>query len=311
MGDVPLLGQGVRVEWAALPGEVRLAIAEVAGGDVVGAVGCVGGFSPGAAAVLTLAGGRRAFVKAVSTAQNPRAPEMYRREIAVNALLPSHPALPALTGTYDDGDWVALVFAHVDAGTPALPWVPAELDVVLRTVRDVQAAAGPARGFTSVVEAYASDFAGWRSIAAAPPAGLDAWSLANAAVCAEVESGWAAAAAGDALLHTDLRADNVLVRDGRAWIVDWPWACAGADWVDGVLMAPSVALQGGPPPEDLMTAAYPHAPADGVRAVVAALAGFFTREALEPPPPGLPTVRAHQAEQGRATREWLARLLAC
>ncbi len=308
----PLLGQGVRVAWEALPEPVRAAVADLAGGAVAAARTCAGGFSPGVAAVLTLDDGRRVFVKAVSTAQNPTAPEMHRREAEVNAWLPAHPALPALLGAYDDGDSVALLFEHVDATTPALPWVRAELDAVLRTLRSVQRAAGavPA-SFGSVVANHRDEFAAWRRLAADPPEGLDAWSRANAARLAGVEVGWAAAAAGDRLLHADLRADNALVRDGRAWLVDWPWACAGAPWVDGVFMAPSVVLQGGPLPEELMAAAFPDAPPDGVLAVAAALAGFFTEHSLAPPPPGLPTVRAYQAAQGRAAQEWLARLLAC
>jgi hypothetical protein len=303
-----LLGQGVRVEWSALPAPVRAAVASVCGAPVVSAVTCRGGFSPGAAAALTLAGGRRAFVKAVSTAQNPDSPRMYRQEIAVNGWLPAYPAIPALLGTYDDGDWVALVFEHVDAGTPELPWRPADLDVVLRTVVDVQSCAGAVPA-TPIATLLAADFRSWEALLRERPAGLDAWSAARLERLAAVEAGWAEAASGDALLHTDLRADNVLVRDGRAWLVDWPWACAGAAWVDAVLMAPSVVLQGGPLPERLLAAAYPDAPAEGVVAVVAALAGFFTRAALAPPPPGLPTVRAHQAACGRAAREWLARLL--
>jgi len=42
---------------------------------------------------------------------------------------------------------------------------------------------------------------------------------------------------------------------------------------------------------------------------VAAVAGFFTSRALQPPPPGLPTVRAFQAAQGEVTRRWVADLL--
>ena len=40
--------------------------------------------------------------------------------------------------------------------------------------------------------------------------------------------------------------------------------------------------------------------------VVAAVAGFFTSRALQPPPSGLPTVRAFQAAQGDVARRWLA-----
>lgn len=311
MGEA-LLGQGVRLPWTALPPAVHDGVAAIAGAPVVSARTCAGGFSPGAAAALTLEGGGRAFVKAVSTTQNPDAPAIYRDEAAVNAWLPPHPAVPALLGTYDDGEWVALVFEHVDAPTPTLPWVEDELDVVLRTAVAYQTAAGPVDHVASpVTSLYERHFASWAALAAEPPDGLDPWSRAHAADLAMVEAGWAEAAAGSALLHTDLRADNVLVRGDRAWIVDWPWACAGAAWVDGLLMAPTVASQGGPPADAVMARMYPDAPRDGVLALVAGLSGYFTLTALLPPPPGLPTLRAHQARQGVATREWLARLLAC
>lgn len=305
-----MLGQGVRLAWTDVPVPVRDAIASLAGGPVAGVQPCAGGFSPGAAVRLTLENGDRAFAKTVSSEQNPRSPDLYRREAVVYDWLPAHPAVPALRGTYDDGTWVALVFDCVPADPPVLPWAPGDLDVVLRTVRDVQAAAGAVDGAAvPVTSMLAEDFGCWRAMASAPPDGLDAWSLANVHRCAEIEAGWTALAEGSALLHTDLRADNVLLADGRAWLVDWAWACTGAAWVEAVLMATSVALTGGPSPEALVAAAYPDAPADGVTAVVTALAGFFTAMALAPPPPGLPTLRAHQAKCGRVARAWLARLL--
>ena len=308
-----LLAQGVRLPWPALPATVHGAVADLLGAPVVAAETRVGGFSPGAACAVTLADGRRAFVKAVSTAQNPNTPDLFRREVAVNAWLPAHPAVPPLLGTYDDGDWVALVFAYVDARTPALPWSDDDLDTVLRTSVAVQEAAGSVRDVApALTDVHAHMFTGWRTLAAGPPPeGLDPWSAEHAESLAALEAEWAAAASGDALLHSDLRADNVLVRDGRAWLIDWPWACAGAPWVDGVILAPSIALQGGPPPEEVLARAYPDAPAAAVLPMVAALAGLFTRVALAPPPPGLPTLRAFQAAQGRVSREWLARLLAC
>jgi hypothetical protein len=74
-------------------------------------------------------------------------------------------------------------------------------------------------------------------------------------------------------------ADNVLLTDDRVVIVDWPYACRGAAFVDVVILA------------------------------ACALAGYFTQRSLEPPPPGIPTVRAFQAAQGEITRRWLADLI--
>jgi thiamine kinase-like enzyme len=113
---------------------------------------------------------------------------------------------------------------------------------------------------------------------------------------------------GETLLHFDVRADNILMDDERVWFVDWPHACTGAAWFDVVGMAPSVAMQGGPPAQEVF-ARYPGAAAvdeNALTQAVAALAGYFTYQALQPPPPGIPTVRAFQAAQGRIAREWLA-----
>ena len=140
---------------------------------------------------------------------------------------------------------------------------------------------------------------------------LDSWSRAHLDQLAALEATWAGHTAGDTLLHADLRADNILITDQGAIVVDWPWACRGAAFTDLVLFAPSVAMQGGPPPADLIAssrsgrAAAPQA----VAALVCAMAGYLTERSLQPPPPGLPTLRAFQAAQATIAREWLAQLL--
>jgi hypothetical protein len=48
---------------------------------------------------------------------------------------------------------------------------------------------------------------------------------------------------------------------------------------------------------------------EDLRAVVCALAGYFTARSLAPPPPGLPTVRQFQAAQAEIARRWLATML--
>jgi Ser/Thr protein kinase RdoA (MazF antagonist) len=37
---------------------------------------------------------------------------------------------------------------------------------------------------------------------------------------------------GEALLHTDLTPDNVLIANSRARLVDWAWPTRGAAWID-------------------------------------------------------------------------------
>jgi Ser/Thr protein kinase RdoA (MazF antagonist) len=149
---------------------------------------------------------------------------------------------------------------------------------------------------------------GWRLLREATLEGLDAWSTHHLDKLADLERGSAEAVGGNTLLHFDVRADNILLDAEHVWFFDWPHACIGAPWFDVIGFAPSVAMQGGPQPEVVLRRYPGAAEADpqAVTAAVAAVAGFFTRDALLPPPPGLPTLRAFQAAQGVIARRWLA-----
>jgi aminoglycoside phosphotransferase (APT) family kinase protein len=139
-----------------------------------------------------------------------------------------------------------------------------------------------------VGEWLGAQFAGWRTLAASPAV----TTLTSSHV--PTWTSWRAwkpsgpiMRPATPLLHADIRADNILLTRQRVMVVDWPWACRGAAFTDLVLFAPSVALQGGPEPAELIAssrsggAASPHA----VAALVCALAGYLTETLLRPPPP--------------------------
>jgi hypothetical protein len=159
-------------------------------------------------------------------------------------------------------------------------------------------------------------FTGWRQVQAAAEVPALAsvlsgeagrWAGRQLGRLADLERDWADAAAGTSLVHGDLRADNLLLTGDRVVVVDWPWASIGASWVDVVLLAPSVAMQGGPEPDVLMrrSQAGGRADAAAVSSVVAAMAGYLVWQSLQPAPPGLPTIRAFQAAQARIAVSWL------
>ncbi|MFD8691185.1 aminoglycoside phosphotransferase family protein [Streptomyces sp. NPDC059651] len=303
--------EGVRHQWADLPPTVRSAVEEILGAPVTEARSQSGGFSPGVAARVRTADGRRAFVKAVSAAANPGSPDLHRAEARNTAALPSHAPVPRLLGSYDDGTCVALVLEDIDGRQPRVPWEPAELDRVLGAVAALSRTLTPAPiDAPPVARREASMFTGWRALhAAGDTARLDPWAARHLGTLAELESGWAAAATGDSLVHADLRADNILLTEDRVVFVDWPHAMRAAPWFELLAMLPCVAAQGGPDPEALFTAHPLGRDADpaGVTAVLAALAGYFVSHSLRPDPPGLPTVRAFQAAQGAAALDWLRR----
>ncbi|MFF1836324.1 aminoglycoside phosphotransferase family protein [Streptomyces sp. NPDC058231] len=305
---------GVRHHWADLPASVRGAVEDILGARVLRAQSQSGGFSPGVAARLGLADGRRAFVKVVSAEVNPGSPDLHRAEARNTAALPPGAPVPRLLGSYDDGTRVALVLQDIDGRHPRIPWVPAELDRVLAAVGELNRTLTPAPiEVPAVADHEAEAFSGWRTLLADRdtegllPERLDPWAARRLDVLAELESGWAGPATGDSLAHGDLRADNILLTDERVVFVDWPHALRAAPWFDLLTMLPCVAAQGGPDPDTVFTT-HPlgrAADPDGVNAVLAALTGYFVAHSLRPDPPGLPTVRAFQAAQGAAALAWL------
>jgi aminoglycoside phosphotransferase (APT) family kinase protein len=306
-----VVAAGVRIGWTDLPDDVRSAVAAILGAPVVEATSQVGGFSPGTADRVRTADGRRAFVKAVSAAQNPDSPGMHRREARITAALPTHAPAPRLLGVHDDGDWVALVLEDVEGRHPVTPWRPDEASRVLATLERMARALTPAPvAAPTAAESLAQDFLGWRNIATDPPSDLDAWAAARLdAILAWADRGLAALA-GDTLVHLDVRADNLLLSaDGRVTLVDWPWACLGPAWLDRLLLLVNLRLYGGDP-HDLLRrcAADTGAELDDLVAVLVGLAGFFLDAARRPPPPGIETVRAFQRAQGDAVLAWLREL---
>lgn len=292
---------GVRLPWEQVPADLRGQVADFLGGRVVEAVTQTGGFSPAAAVRLKLDNGRRAFVKACGSSPNPRSIEIYREEVRIAGALPGQVPAPRLLTSFDTGDWVALVFEDVEGRHPAMPWRDDELRRVLDAVDELSAALTPAPiEARTFAETHEASFTGWRALLHEDTTGLDPWALRNLEALAALEEGWQAAAEGDSLVHADLRADNLLLTDDRVYVVDWPWASVGAPWIDLVCMLPSVRMQGGPPPQDLLDGEDP-----AVTAVLAALTGYFVRNGSLPDPPGLPTVRAFQRAQGVEALAWL------
>ena len=271
-----------------------------------------GGFSPGPAVRVQTADGRRVFVKAVGPELNPDSPGIFRQEARIVAGLPATAPVPRLLWVYDEGEdgWIMLVFEDVEGWNPAQPWRPDDLDRVLDALRSLSASLTPSPiDAAPASDMFASIICGWQLLREEPSGQLDEWSARHLPDLAALEAMAVEAVRGDTLLHFDIRADNLLLTPTRVFVVDWPSACIGAAWVDLVLFAPSVAMQGGPQPEELLRRhpAAENADPDRVTAAVAALAGYLTQRALLPLPPGLPTLRAFQAAQGVVTRRWLAR----
>ena len=313
----PPPAEGVRLDWLDLPARVRSEVESQLGCAVTEAVSQPRGFSPGVAARLRLTDGRRVFLKAIGPEPSPGGPSFHRREVQNVAALSLAAPVPRLLWSYDEGEggWVVLIFEDVDGSSPAQPWRVYELDRVVEAMErlhDVLTTSPiPEATAGSTKEMFAGSISGWHTLRdgnSSQLARVDDWSRRHLNRLVELEEAAASGPSGDTLVHNDIRADNILLTRQRVWFVDWPHARVGPPWVDMVAFAPSVTMQGGPSPDEVIDrhTSCRTADPDAITAAVAALAGFFTRSALLPPPPGLPTLRPFQAAQGAVARKWAA-----
>ncbi|MCA0296110.1 MAG: phosphotransferase [Actinobacteria bacterium] len=306
-------GGGNRRAWTDLPDALRARVGEVLGSPVVAASTQPGGFSPGSADRVVTADGRRAFVKAVSASVNPHSQGVHRREAEVLALMPDGLPIARLLGAAEDGEWFALVLEDVPGQHPALPWRPDELEAALDAYAGLadRPVEGPMEG---LLDPLGDDLpSGWSQVSPgdrlALPDDLLAWCSERLETLQRLEAEAVGLVAGDRLVHLDARADNLLLRaDGSVAVVDWPWAVRGAAWFDPLVLLINVRLFDPAFDVDAVMVRHPAfagMPAEAVPAVLAALSGFFVVMGSQPPPPGLPTLRAFQLEQAEVTLAWL------
>lgn len=300
----------VRIGWSDLPESVQSSVETLIGSSVIESASQAGGYSPGSADRVVTANGERLFVKAVGSSLNRHSPQFHRREARIMELLPDGLPIPKLLHVHDDGDWVALVFSDVDGRHPQLSG--ADLHTVLDSVETISShplSPEALEALPSLAAEVRGVFNGWMRLSDDPFDGLDAWAVENYTMLEELSSKAAYAVAGGSLSHVDLRADNILVDgEGEAVIVDWPWAAHGAPWFDALTVLIDARVSD--PSFDTESALQQHpvfasAGSDQVDAVLAGFAGYFIDSARNPPPPGIPTLRAFQRAEGEACLSWL------
>ncbi|MEX5717786.1 hypothetical protein [Geodermatophilus maliterrae] len=301
-----------RLSWADVPGTVRRAITDSLGASVVSAESPPGGFTPGVAARLLLADGRRCFVKVASAAYGDWVPTAYRHEASVNLHLPSAVPAPRMWTHLDDGDWVCLVFDDVAGRFPSPSWDGDDLTRVLDAL-DRSAAAltpNPVPDAAPVRDAFATVLGGaWERLAEDPALpDADPWAAEHLPALVARERHWADGVDGQTLLHLDLRRDNVLLTPTEVAFVDWAWPAVGAAWLDLVCFLPTVA--GTTARHDLdavfsSRAAARAAPPAAVDAFLTALAGYWRAGSLLPAPSYAPLLRREQQLAADGAVRWL------
>ncbi|MGW7680065.1 phosphotransferase family protein [Kribbella sp. NPDC054772] len=287
---------GVRLPYEELPAAVRAWVERTLGSVVISADNQQGGFSPGTAARLVTASGRRAFVKAAGTPLNPKTPELFRQEITAMRAIGPLPMAPQMYDVYDDGEWVGLLFEDISGHLPRHPWSQVEADRVLGALDELTDALDPSPWSEAPVIAVRShDFLSrWENVLAdglAVPSWVDPEEFAELA-----RTGLRALAEGKALAHYDLRADNIILTDDRVVFIDWAHPGLAPRWTDTVILQA----------EMRESVTLPELPDDpGITGLIAAIAGGMWWGAAQPAPPGLPTVRQWQRQSALVHLDWV------
>lgn len=235
---------------------------------------------------VVFADGTQAFVKEGAVESHP---EWTRRERQVYDLV-SGPFMPALIG-FEDGERPLLVLEDLMPAHWPPPWREGDVQLVLDALEQVHAL----RAALSPHD-VAND---WRKIAGDPAPFLStglrdaAWLERMLPRLVEFDP-----PRGDAVIHGDVRSDNLCIKGGRAVLVDWNVACLGDPRFDVAFWAPSLALERGPEPWTL-----------GVDELAPIVAGFFAARGGPASPAGAPAVRDHERLQAAIALDWVERVL--
>lgn len=210
------------------------------------------------------------------------------------------PFMPRLV-CFDDGDRPLLVVEDLSHHRRPPPWTALDVDAVLASLEALWATPAPIGvpaaddGLFSLWDAIATDPAPVIASGQLTPQWLDAWVPAMRHAAAQ-------ASLGSALIHQDIRSDNLAIgQDGVARFFDWNWAAVGNAQLDLAAWLPSLAMEGGPRPWDLMVDGAPYA---------AVLAGYFIWAAAQPLVPNVAQhIRSFQRAQGEVALGWACREL--
>jgi hypothetical protein len=277
---------------------LRGRVAALVGREVIRWIRATRGYTQAARFLATFDDGSSAFVKASTDTNTKR---WLQTELTVYRSLDGD-FMPRLLASASDESGTLLVLEDLSEAIWPPPWSMDLVDRVVHTLDQVSKAPAP-QGFPLLADQRA-DLSGWYLVERDPAPFLSLrlcspeWLRLVLPKLLRAEA--AAELAGDALLHLDVRSDNICFSGDRTLLIDWNWASIGNPVIDLVAWLPSLYLEGGPAPEEL----YDRDPAP-----VAMIAGYWAARAGLPMPPHLARVREIQLESLGIALPWATRAL--
>lgn len=258
----------------------------------------------------------------------------YRAEARLAAVLPAGVPTPRLRLAQERNGWLILGFDVACGHQPAEPWLPHELRAVLNAL-DAAApllSSAPGHDVPSVAERMAGRCSTYRDLTRTGHRDelrlehLSDFERHHLSRLAALEATWEQAAVGRALLHFDLRHDNLMLHESApaaasstpgdgagpgvdppaVTFLDWGRACSGQAWIDTVCLlllsdTGSVRLEEAFAGSARAVGADPQA----VDAFLVALASYWRHAAARPAPAPSLHLQARQRASGQATLRWL------
>jgi hypothetical protein len=277
---------------------LRERVAAGLGAQVTDSRPALGGYTQAERWVVRMADGRSAFVKG---AVDEDTAAWLRAEHRIYANVDAS-FLPELLAWIDDEEHPVLVLDDLSEAIWPPPWTGRQVSRVRETLREV-AATAPPPGLDSLTS-LRDYLTNWPVVAEDPTSflslGLCSVPWLERALPELIAAEGSFVLAGDALVHFDVRSDNICFAGKRTLLVDWNGAVVGNPVIDLAAWLPSLHAEGGPAPEELLP---------GAPEAAALMSGFFAARAGLTQIEHAPRVREVQLAQLRTALPWAARAL--
>jgi hypothetical protein len=308
-----------------VPLAVRQRAADVLGAPIARAVRAWGGYAPSATFRLRLADGRLAFFKGVYADSNDHMRSALVTEERVYRGLGETiaPWSPSFLGAFRVDDWHVLLLEDLGPRS-APPWTDGRLRAVAHGLADLHLhhlgrelpdwlPRDKHTQFAAAWDKLLAEDGVNRLVEIAGPAALEveSWFAACLPVLRASSRRLATAPPPSTLIHFDVRSDNLRIVGGRLRLFDWNWASVGPAEIDLAAFAQSVAVEGGPDPERVVSLYSEVLPLreDVLTDSAAAIAAYFLNRFCRPDVPFLPRMRTFQRQQAGVTLPWASRRL--